>query len=57
MIAASSAVSTGCNFFLRQASEQYLTFGQFFAHLARHVISRPQRTHDLDSCSAIAVFR
>ena len=53
MIAPSSAESTRCTFFLRQASEQYLTFGQFLAHFARHVISRPHRAQTFGACSAI----
>jgi hypothetical protein len=28
--------------FRRQASEQYFTWSQFFAHFRRQVISRPQ---------------
>ena len=30
----------------RQRSEQYFTSSQFFAHALRHVISRPQATHN-----------
>ncbi len=32
---------------VRHASEQYLTFSQFFAQLLRQTISRPQATHVL----------
>jgi len=55
-MATSSAVSTGCTFFLRQASEQNLMLCQFFAHFVRHVISRPHRTHDFGACSTIWMF-
>jgi len=33
--------------FLRQASEQYRTWSQFYAHAIRQVMSRPQALHGL----------
>ena len=53
MMARSSARSVDCNRFLRHSSEQYLIDSQFFAHFARHAISRPHRAHTFDRRSGV----
>ena len=46
-VTASEVVCARLFFFLRQASEQYKTWSQFFSHALRHVMVRPHTVQGL----------